>query len=78
MIMTQDSLWLAKWQESVNFLETNHRKHSKFIPEERNMRSWWKRNKELMNAGGMKIEQVELFKHLLALGEQYKHVNQYM
>ena len=23
--MTQDELWLAKWQEAVDFLETNHR-----------------------------------------------------
>ena len=29
--MTQDELWLAKWQEAIDFLETNHRKHSKFI-----------------------------------------------
>ena len=34
--MTQDELWLAKWQEAIDFLETNHRKPSKFIPEERN------------------------------------------
>jgi len=43
--MTQDELWLAKWQEAIGFLETNHRKPSKFIPEERNLRSWWKHNK---------------------------------
>ena len=49
--MTQSELWLAKWQEAIDFLETNHRKPSKFIPEERNLRSWWKHNKKLMNAG---------------------------
>jgi len=75
--MTQDELWLTKWQEAVDFLETNHRKPSKFIPEERNMRSWLKHNKKLMNAGELKAERVDLFKQLLALGEQYKHVNQY-
>ena len=32
--MTQSELWLAKWQEAVDFLETNHRKPSKFIAEE--------------------------------------------
>ena len=32
--MTQDELWLAKWQEAIDFLETNHRKPSKFIPED--------------------------------------------
>jgi len=52
-------------------------KPSKFIAEERNMRSWWKHNKKLMNAGELKPERVEMFKQLLELGERYKHVNQY-
>lgn len=60
-----------------NFLETNHRKPSKFVPEERNMRSWWKHNKKLMNAGELRPERVEMFERLLELGEKYKHVNQY-
>ena len=75
--MTQDSLWLAKCQEAIDFLETNHRKPSKFIPEERNLRSWWKHDKKLLNAGELKAERLELFKQLLAIGEQYKHINQY-
>ena len=54
--MTQSELWLAKWQEAIDFMETNHRKPSKFIPEERNLRSWWKHNKKLMNAGELKPE----------------------
>ncbi len=52
----------------IDFLETNRRKPSKFIPEERNMRSWWKHNKKLMNAGELKPERVETFKQLLVLG----------
>ena len=32
--MTQDESWYSKWQEAIDFLETNHRKPSKFIPEE--------------------------------------------
>lgn len=32
--MTLDELWLAKWQVTFNFLETNHRKPTKFIPGE--------------------------------------------
>ena len=76
-IMTQDELWLSKWQEAIDFLESNHRKPSKFIPEERNMRSWWKHNKKLMNSGELKPERVEMFRQLLELGERYKHVNQY-
>ena len=75
--MTQSELWLAKWQEAIDFLETNHRKPSKFIPEERNMRSWWKHNKKLMNAGKMKEERVKLFRVLLNIGERYRRKNQY-
>ena len=56
--------------------ETNHRKPSKFIPEDRNMRSSGKHYKKLMNAGELKAERVEMFKQLLDLGEKYKHVNQ--
>lgn len=65
MIMTQDELCLAKWQEVVDFLETNQRKPSKFNQKERNMRSWWKHNKKLMNAGELKPERQEMFKPLL-------------
>ena len=75
--MNQDELWLTKWKKAIDFLQTNHRNPSKFIPEERNIRNWWKHNKKLMNVGDLKPERVELFKQLLALGEQYKHVNQY-
>lgn len=74
---TQDELWITKWQEAIDFLETYHRKPSKFVPEERNMRSWWKRNKKLMNAGELKPERVEMFRQLLEIGEKYRHVNQY-
>lgn len=75
--MTQNELWLAKWQGAIDFLETNHRKPSKSIPEERNMRSWWKHNKKLMNAGEMKEDRLPLFKILLNIREKYRRVNQY-
>lgn len=65
--MAQDELWLANWQEAIDFLETNHRKPFKFIPNERNMRSLWKHSKKLMNAGDLKPERVEMFKQLLEL-----------
>ena len=75
--MNQDGLWIARWQEAIDFLETYHSKPSKFVPEERNLRSWWKYNKKLLNAGELKPDRVELFNQLLELGERYKHVNQY-
>ena len=75
--MTQSELLLSKWQETIDLLEINHRKLSKFIPVERNLRSWWKHNKKLMNAGELKPERVEMFEQLLVLGEKYRRVNQY-
>ena len=75
--MTQDELWLNKWQEAIDFLETNHRRPSKFVPEERDVRNWWKHNKKLLNAGEMKAERVAMFNQLLELGEKYRRVNQY-
>ena len=75
--MTQDELWMNRWQEAIDFLETNHRRPSKFVPEERDMRNWWKHNKKLMNAGTMKEDRAALFNQLLDLGEKYRHVNQY-
>ena len=68
-MITQDELYLAKWQKVTDFLEANNHKPAKFIPEERNMRSWWKHSKKLMNAGELKAKRVELFKQLLELGE---------
>ncbi len=76
-IMTQDELWLQKWQEAIDFLGATHRKPSKYMPEERNMRNWWKHNKKLLNAGEMKEDRVALFEKLLEMGEKYRRVNQY-
>lgn len=77
IVMTQDELWLAKWQAAIDFMATNYRRPSKFVPEERNMRSWWKHNKKLVNAGEMKADRIELFNQLQEMGNRYKHVNQY-
>ena len=59
------------------FMAENHRRPSKFVDEERGMRNWWIHQRKLMNAGELKAERVEMFNRLLAVGEEYKHVNQY-
>lgn len=58
-------------------METNHRRPSKFVVSERGMRNWWKHQQKLMNAGELKEDRVDKFNQLLALGEEYKRVNQY-
>lgn len=75
--MTQDELWLKKYHEIITFIETNHRRPSKFVDEERGMRNWWKHQQKLLNAGELKEDRVVKFKELLEIGEKYKHVNQY-
>lgn len=75
--MTQDALWLAKWQEVIDFMETYHRNPSKHRIEEHLMLNWIKHNRKLMNAGEMKEERVKLFRELLNIGERYRRKNQY-
>ena len=75
--MTQDEKWLANWREVMDFMESNKRRPSKFVDEERGMRNWWKHQQKLLNAGELKLERVEMFNELLELGEKYKHKNQY-
>lgn len=76
--MTQDELWLMKYQEVVAFIKTNKRNPSKHNDEERGRYlNWLKHNRKLYTAGEMKKERVELFQKLLDLCEQYRRKNQY-
>ena len=76
--MTQDELWLQKYQDVVTFIETNKRNPSKHSDEERGRYlNWLKHNRKLYTAGEMKKERVELFQKLLDLCEQYRRKNQY-
>ena len=75
--MTQEEKWILKYNEVVEFINTNHRNPSKHRIEEHNMLNWLKANRKLLNAGALKPERVERFKELLALMERYKRINQY-
>ena len=75
--MDQDTRWLTKYNEVMNFMETNHRNPSRHRLEERDMLNWLKATRKKMNAGELKEERVELFQKLLVIGEKYKRVNQY-
>lgn len=59
--ITQDELWLTKYQEIMSFMEQNHRRPSKYIPEEKPKVNWWKHQQKLLNAGALKEDRVELF-----------------
>lgn len=75
--MTQDERWLVKYNEVMDFMETNHRNPSRHRIEEHDMLNWLKATRKKMNAGELKPERVEKFKELLEVGERYKRVNQY-
>lgn len=76
--MTQDERWFARYNEVKNFIETNKRNPSRHRIEEHDMLNWLKANRKHLNAGSLKPERIELFKRLLLLIEENKHVNQYV
>lgn len=52
--MTQDELWLRKYNEVLDFMETNHRNPSKHRVEEHLMLNFVKHNRKLLNTGKLK------------------------
>lgn len=75
--MTQDEKWLLRYNEVREYIETNHRNPSRHFVENRNLLSWIKQQRKLMNAGTLKPERIEPFKRLLEIIEENKRVNQY-
>ena len=75
--MTQDEKWQGKYNEVMEFINTNHRNPSKHRIEEHNMLNWVKQQRKLLNAGTLKPERIDMFKELLEIIEQYKRKNQY-
>ena len=75
--MTQDERWMARYNEVMYFMETNHRNPSRHRIEEHDMLNWLKATRKKMNAGELKADRVELFQKLLGLMVKYKRVNQY-
>lgn len=75
--MTQDERWIAKYNEVMFFMETNHRNPSRHRLEEHDMLNWMKATRKKMNAGELKEERMEFFQKLMEMRERYKRVNQY-
>ena len=75
--MTQDERWMTKYNEVVEFIQTNHRNPSRHRIEEHNMLNWVKANRKALNAGRLRPERMEKFGKLLELTEQYRRGNQY-
>ena len=75
--MTQDERWIIRYNEVMEFLRVNHRNPSRHFAENRNLLSWVKQQRKLMNAGDLKHDRVEAFKKLMAIWEENKRINQY-
>lgn len=76
--MTQDERWMLKYNEVIEFIETNHRNPSRHRIEDHDYLNWLKANRKALNAGSLKAERVEPFQQLLGLIEKYKRLNQYV
>lgn len=75
--MTQEERWQKRYEEVFDFIEANKRNPSKYVAKERLMVHFLKLGRKMMNAGELQEPRLSRFKELLALCEQYKHVNQY-
>lgn len=76
--MTQDERWVLKYNEVIEFIQTNHRNPSRHRIEDHDLLNWLKASRKKMNAGELKEERVALFKNLLEMGEKYRRKNQYL
>ena len=75
--MTQDERWIVKYNEVVEFINTNHRNPSRHRIEDHDMLNWLKATRKKMNASELQEPRLSKFKELLALSEKYKRVNQW-
>jgi len=79
MIMTQEEMWQAKYDEVKAFIEKNKRNPSRYDDEERGMYcNWLKHQRKLYNSGEMKEPRLVMFKELLEMTEQVRRKNQYV
>lgn len=63
--MTQDELWLLKYNEVKASIETNHRNPSRHRIEDHLLLNRLKQNRKLLNAGKLKEDRVAKFEKLL-------------
>jgi len=63
--MTQDEKLIAKYNEVIDFIETNHRNPSKHRVEEHLLLNWVKQQRKLLNAGTLKAGRVIKLNNLL-------------
>ena len=75
--MDQETRWLTRYKEVMEFIQANKRNPSKHRIEEHDMLNWVKANRKVMNAGKMAEPRLSQFMELLELSNKYKRKNQY-
>ena len=75
--MKQEEKWVLKYNEVMEFINTNHRNPSRHRIEEHDMLSWIKQQRKLIKAGTFKSERLKMFEKLQELMEENKRINQY-
>lgn len=78
IFVTQEYRWHIRFEEVKRFVEANHRRPSKYNPEERNAWNWLRHTQKQYKAGELKAERVNDFERLMRLCEENRHVNQYV
>ena len=75
--MTQEEKWNTRYLEVKGFIESNKRNLSKYNLDERQLYTWVKHQRKVMNQGELREPRLSKFRELLELSERYRRVNQY-
>ena len=75
--MTQDEKWQKQYEQMMDFMETNHRRPSKYRVEEHDMLNWFKATKKRIAKGNLSEYRLEKFNILLEVAQKYQRKNQY-
>lgn len=72
-----ETQWDDMCERIHRFVETEHRRPSKYRGEERQMHNWLKYNRKIQNKGLLSEERQSKFSHLLEAIEKVRRLNQY-
>lgn len=75
--LTQEERWQRQYDAVMHFMEANHRRPSKYKPEEKLLVHWLRRTTKLYNRGELPRERIARFERLMAIAANYRHKNQY-
>lgn len=75
--MTQDEKWQKQYEQMMDFMETNHRRPSKYRLKEHDMLNWFKATKKRIAKGTLSEYRLEKFNILLEVAQKYQRKNQY-